>query len=178
MKKIVLLLFVLTLVFGCRSTGVTKPDGDTSKYRTIVVKDFSLEGAAIQENEDLKAFANGLPKKFSGFVKNYVEAYKIADKVVLASSGAKVSGDYLVIEGSFTKITAGSTAARILVGFGAGASTVGAKWDVKDGRTGEVLSSFERNKHTSSGYRGAQAVNADAEYLAKDLAKLLKKMLQ
>jgi len=178
MKKIALLFFVLVAAVCCRSADVARKDVDTARYSTIVIKDFSLDGAAIQENDDVKAFAQGLPKQFSEYVKSDMESLKTAENVVLGSNEGNISGDYVVIEGNFTKVTAGSTAARILVGFGAGSSTVGAKWEVKDGKTGKVLGSFEKNRHTASGFRGAQAVNADAQYLAKDVAKLLHKLLR
>jgi len=178
MKKIALLFFVLVVAVGCRSADVARKDVDTARYSTIVIKDFSLDGAAIQENNDVKTFAQGLPKQFSEYVKSYVESMRTVDNVVLGSNAGNLSGDYVVIEGNFTKITAGSTAARILVGFGAGSSTVGAQWEVKDGKTGKVLGSFEKNRHTASGFRGAQAVNADAQYLAKDVAKLLHNLLR
>jgi len=178
MKKTLLVLAVVTLLFSCRSTGSVKPGASLSKYSAIVISDFSLEGTKIQANPDVEVFAKRLPANFAAMVKDYLDGMGIFRKVVLKKNASSVAGtEYLVLTGKFTKITAGSTAARWVVGFGAGASTVGAKWEVRDGRTGKVLGSWEKNRHTSGAYRGMTAVESDARHLARDVAVLLKRSM-
>jgi hypothetical protein len=133
------------------------------KYSTIILKEFSLEGAAIQENPDTEAFAKGLPSQFSLMVEEFLQV---------------PSPQAVIVEGRFTKITAGSTAARIVVGLGAGASTVGAEWTVKDATTGKVLGKYNKNQHSSSGVRGIHALESDSRYLAKYVASTISKLVK
>jgi hypothetical protein len=150
---------------------------EVGQYTTIVLKEFSLEGAAIQENEDTKAFAQTLPPDFAQWVASYLESMHVSQKVVVEKPGkGEVPQGALLVEGRFTKITAGSTAARWMVGFGAGASTVGAEWTVKDVGTGKVLNKFNKNQHTSSSVRGIHAVESDARYLAKYVASTIQNL--
>jgi len=145
------------------------------KYSTIILKEFSLEGTAIQENPDTESFAKGLPSEFSQMVEEYLQAYKVSQDVL---RGEGPSQNAVVVEGRFTKITAGSTAARIIVGFGAGSSTVGAEWTVKDASTGKVLGKYTKNQHSSSEVRGIHALESDSRYLAKYVASTIAKLLK
>ncbi|MFH0872537.1 MAG: DUF4410 domain-containing protein [bacterium] len=154
--------------------------GEGGKYSTIVLKEFSLEGAAIQDNPDTEAYAESLPTEFSQMVEEFLEVYKASQKVVLekAGKGGASEGGAVVVEGRFTKITAGSTAARIVVGWGAGSSTVAAEWTVKDASTGKVLGEYKKNQHSSSSVRGIHALESDARYLARYVASTIAKLLK
>jgi hypothetical protein len=165
------------LLFGISVQGSMA--AESGKYGTIVLREFSLEGAAIQENEDVKAFAQTLPPDFAEWVASYLESMKVSQRVVVDRAGkGEAHEGALVVEGKFTKITAGSTAARWVVGFGAGSSTVGAQWTVKDVATGKVLEKFIKNQHTSSSVRGIHAVESDARYLAKYVASTIQKLVK
>ncbi len=173
--------FTLAVLLGVFLLGISihgSMAAEVGQYTTIVLKEFSLEGAAIQENEDVKAFAQTLPPDFVEWVASYLGSMKVAQKVVVekAEKGETPPAGALVVEGHFTKITAGSTAARWVVGFGAGSSTVGAEWTVKDVGTGKVLNKFNKNQHTSSSVRGIHAVESDARYLAKYVASTIQKL--
>ncbi|MEW6067823.1 MAG: DUF4410 domain-containing protein [Nitrospirota bacterium] len=176
MKKYLLISLLLVFCFACSSGRVkTSSAVDCS---TIVLKDFSLEGTAIQENVDVKAFAGTLPPKFSEMVKEYLVAMKVSQKIVIEKAGEKGSYENpIIVDGSFTKITAGSTAARLLVGFGAGSSTVGAEYTIKDS-SGKELGKFKKNSHTASGVRGIYAIESDARYLAKYVATTIKNLIK
>jgi len=169
MKRIIFLIALLLLPALLYA-------GD-AKYKTIVIKEFSLEGARIQENADTKAFAETLPTDFARTLKAYLEDMSLAENVVIYKEG-EVYENAVIVEGNFTKITAGSTAARIIVGFGAGSSTVGAQWKVKDAQTEKELGSFEKNSHSASGVTGAMALRSDSQYLAKYVANTIKKLLK
>jgi hypothetical protein len=151
---------------------------EVGQYTTIVLKEFSLEGAAIQENEDVKAFAQTLPPDFAEWVSSYLESMHVSQKVVVEKGKGEVPQGALLVEGRFTKITAGSTAARWVVGWGAGSSTVGAEWTVKDASTGKVVNTFKKNQHTSSSVRGIHAVESDARFLAKYVASTIQKIVK
>ncbi|MDH7499954.1 MAG: DUF4410 domain-containing protein [candidate division NC10 bacterium] len=171
MKKVGLVFGVL-LLLGIWVSASLAAEG---KYSTIILKEFSLEGAAIQENPDTEAFAKGLPSEFSQMVEEFLQAYKVSQNVV---RGEGPSTNAVIVEGRFTKITAGSTAARIVVGWGAGSSTVGAEWTVKDATTGKVLGKYNKNQHSSSSVRGIHALESDSRYLAKYVASTISKLMK
>ena len=174
-KGYTLLLLLAIFLFGLSVHGSMA--AEVGNYTTIVLKEFSLEGAAIQENEDTKDFAQTLPPEFAGWVASYLESMKVEQKVVVekAGKGETPHAGALVVEGHFTKITAGSTAARWVVGWGAGASTCGAEWTVKDS-TGKVLGKFNKNQHTSSSVRGIHALESDSRFLARYVASTIQKL--
>jgi hypothetical protein len=149
--------------------------GEGGKYSTIVLKDFSLEGTAIQENPDTEVYAKGLPPEFSQMVEEFLEAYKVSQNVL---RGTGPSENAVIVEGRFTRITAGSTAARIIAGWGAGSSGVGAEWTVKDASTGKELGKYTKMQRTSSSVRGIDALESDARYLAKHVASTIAKLLR
>jgi hypothetical protein len=165
-------------LFGISIHGAMAAEG--GKYTTIVLKEFSLEGAAIQELPEVKDYAQTLPPEFSTMVKDFLETMKVSQNVVEEKAGKEgaTSANAVIVEGRFTKISAGSTAARWVVGWGAGASSVGAEWTVKDASTGKELGKYNRNQHTSSAYRGIQAVESDARYLAKYVASTIQKLVK
>jgi len=173
--------FALVALLGVFLLGISiygSRAAEVKQYSTIVLKEFSLEGAAIQDLPDVKDYAQTLPPDFAEWVAGYLGSMKVPQKVVVekAGKGEALPEGALVVEGHFTKITAGSTAARWVVGFGAGASTVGAEWTVKDVGTGKVLNKFNKNQHTSSSVRGIHAVESDARYLAKYVASTIQKL--
>jgi len=171
------LVWAVLLLLGIWAPASLAAEG---KYSTIILKEFSLEGTAIQENPDTEAYAKSLPPEFSQMVEGYLESYKVSQKVVLekAGKGEASSEGAVIVEGHFTKITAGSTAARWIVGLGAGASGVGAEWTVKDASTGKELGKYNKMQRTSSSVRGIHALESDARYLAKYVASTIAKLLK
>jgi len=118
-----------------------------SKYSTIVLKDFSLDDTKIHKDMDVQIYAKKLPANLSDMINDYLKEMKLFKKIVKYEEG-KSYEDAIIIEGRFTKITPGSTAAKLVVGFGAGSSTVGAEGKIKNTKTEEVLASFEHNRHS------------------------------
>ena len=174
MRKGWIILTLLGLfLFGTSISASFAAEG--GKYSTIVLKEFSLEGTAIQENPDTEAYAKSLPPEFSQMVEEFLEAYRVSQKVV---RGEGPSENAVIVEGRFTKITAGSTAARWVVGLGAGSSGVGAEWTVKEASTGKELGKYTKMQRTSSSVRGIHAIESDARYLAKHVASTIAKLLK
>jgi len=170
--------WVISVLLGLFLTGAlftASLAAEGGKYSTIVLKEFSLEGTAIQENPDTEVFAKGLPSEFPEMVEEYLQAYKVSQNVV---RGEGPSENAVIVEGRFTKISAGSTAARWIVGMGAGSSTVGAEWTVKDATTGKVLGNYKKNQHSSSSVRGVHALESDSRHLAKYVASTIAKLLK
>lgn len=149
-----------------------------SKYSTIVLKDFSLEDTKIHKDMDVQIYAKKLPAHLSDMINEYLKEMGLFKKIVRHEEG-KSYENAIVLEGKFTKITPGSTAAKIVVGFGAGSSTVGTEGKMKDNKTGEVLASFEHNRHSPFSVapgRPDQILEADAKNMAKDIASFIKKL--
>lgn len=149
-----------------------------SKYSTIVLKNFSIEDAKIHKDMDVQIYAKKLPENLSNMISEYLKEMNLFKKIVRYEEG-KSYENAIVLEGKFTKVTPGSTAAKIIVGFGAGTSTVGAEGKVKDAKTGNVLASFEHNRHSpfsAAPGRPEYILDADAKNLAKDIVKFLQKL--
>lgn len=149
-----------------------------SKYSTIVLKDFSLEDAKIHKDMDVQIYAKKLPANLSDMISEYLKEMNLFKKVVRYEEG-KSYENAIILEGRFTKITPGSTAAKLVVGFGAGSSTVGAEGKIKDTKTGEALASFEHNRHSPFSVapgRPEAILDSDAKNLAKDIVKFIQKL--
>jgi hypothetical protein len=149
-----------------------------SKYSTIVLKDFSLEDTKIHKDMDVQIYAKKLPANLSNMISEYLKEMGLFTKIVRYEEG-KSYEDAIILEGRFTKITPGSTAAKLIVGFGAGSSTVGAEGEIKESKTGDVLASFEHNRHSPFSVapgKPEQILEADAKNLAKDIASFIKKL--
>lgn len=149
-----------------------------SKYKTIVIRDFSTEDAKIHKDAVIQDYAKKLPGHLSDMVSEHLKDMGLFKKVVRYEKG-KSYGDAVILEGKFTKITPGSTAAKLIVGFGAGSSTLGAEGELKDSKTGDVLASFEHNRHSPFSVAPGhpdQILEADAKNMAKDIAGFIKKL--
>jgi hypothetical protein len=151
------------------------PAASARRYATVVIRPFSLEGARIQENPRVKEFAVGLPDLLARDIKGYLQSRRNPPTVIV---GGKPAADSLVVEGSFLDITAGSTAARWIVGLGAGRSTVSARWVIKDGASGETLATHEEASHTGGTYTGMTAIESDADALARKVVNTLGRLLR
>ncbi|GAB4489098.1 MAG: DUF4410 domain-containing protein [Thermodesulfovibrionales bacterium] len=149
-------------------------------YRTIVIRDISFEGTSIQDvdetkHPDFKDVVRKLGTSVPDTIASRLREMKVFPKVV---RGADASGDgVVVLEARFTKITTGNRAARFLVGFGAGSSTVGIEGKLVDRKTGEVLATFENNTHSPASMGDYHVVlPADGTNNAKKIAEFVKKL--
>lgn len=177
MKRLLLFTALFALAVSVLGCGTPQVKGDP-KYSTLVIEEFSLDGAAIQENVDVKAYANGLPPKFATMIKDYLVAMGVKPEMIVLAPSGKGGGkpNALVVKGNFVKVTGGSTVARMLVGFGAGRSAVEAKWDVVSPK-GEKLGSYHENSATASGATAQVALESDSRHLARYVATMITKHL-
>ena len=88
--------------------------------------------------------------------------------------GSKKPAKGIYVEGHILKIDAGSTAARMWVGFGAGASKMDAEIIIKNPQ-GKIIDRFKTGRATSQGY-AYQAMMRIVTTLSKDFAKHIIKM--
>lgn len=149
-----------------------------SKYPVIVLKDFSTEDATIHKDAVVQDYAKKLPAHLSDMVGKHLKDMGLFKNIVKFEKG-KSYGDAVILEGRFTKITPGSTALKLIVGFGAGSSTLGVEGEIKDSKTGDVLASFAHNRHSPFSVAPGhpdQILDADARNMAKDIASFIKKL--
>ncbi len=169
---------LLAVVASCghpRTRPAATGSAPAQRYASVVIRPFSLEGARIQENPRVKEFAVGMPDLIASDIKGYLLSRRNPPTV---SVGGKAGPGTLVVEGAFEDITAGSTAARWIVGMGAGRSTVSARWVIKDGATGETLATYQEASHTGGTYTGMTALESDAEALARKVVNTLGRLLR
>jgi len=88
--------------------------------------------------------------------------------------GSEKPAKGVYVEGHILKMDAGSTAARMWVGFGAGASKMDAEIIIKDPQ-GEIIDRFKTGRGTSAGY-AYQAMMRIVTALSKDFAKHIIRM--
>ena len=126
---------------GCTTTSikpefVQKPAGT---YDAVVVGDLKIEGETWQHL--LPHFKNGL-------IKQLKESKAFGQ--VLASAKNPSPAKSVVISGRITKIDRGSAAARILIGFGAGASEAEGTFEIHN-TAGAVLARFGASESYAGG---------------------------
>jgi len=159
---------------GCGASNKNITDNNVQAKQTlkiskvdpiVVCKSFDLSKAEIKYNEDTSIFAAQLSEKI------VIRLKKAGYNAVLGSEKS-VKGIY--VEGHILKIDAGSTAARMWVGFGAGASKMDAEIIIKNSK-GEIIDRFKTGRATSAGY-AYQAMMKIVIALSKDFAGHIMKM--
>lgn len=172
--KIRFAILLTILIASCLA--VNTATADEKKYKTVLLKRFTLAGASIQKNQDTEAFTATLPDEFSTLLSGNL--YDMGIKAVLYKDGDAIPEDAVIVDGKFTKVTAGSASARLVVGQGSSGSTIGAVWSVKDATTGKEIEGFEKLQHTPSGHTGRASLDSDEKALAKHVAMTVKKLLK
>lgn len=153
----------------------------SKRYKIILIKDFTFDGTAIQQvdeikHADFKDVVKRLGKDVPDTIKANLQAWGVFEKIERADSLIESEG-IVVLEARFTKITTGNRALRFFVGFGAGSSTVGIEGKLIDKKTGEVLASFENNQHSPMNLGTYHAIlPADGANNAKKIARFIKKL--
>ena len=160
--KATALLAVLFLVScGANASAPTKP------YAEIIIRPFSVSGAGIQDNPEVKAYAAGLPDEFSSLIKEYLAEYGAGHPVIINGTIAPGPGA-VYVEGFFTDITTGSSASHTIGDFTGAKTTLRAHWAVIGPDGGKETHS--ETSHSSNEGKGALALRSDARRLAKHVA--------
>jgi len=115
--------FAVIWVAGCTSASITpelesKP---TERYANVAIGDVSMEG---------NTWKHLLPHLREGMVARFGEE-KTYQKVIPTIEG-DLPASTLIVNVVITKVDEGSTAARFLIGFGAGSAEVAGKFTLQD----------------------------------------------
>jgi len=143
----------------------------------LAIRTFSATDADItnEKKEDTKTMqASGPPMLASRIAAKLKQLGPFTDVSELAS-GAEPAADSILLEGKFTELNPGSRAARYVVGFGAGHSSVGVEGSVKT-TDGTLLATFKQRRLGSAGAFGGDSVgkmSEDVKNIGDDIAKFL-----
>lgn len=146
MKKVLLTILVVIIVYisGCGSvSGIipTKPHTlpELSAYDKIIVMDFN-DSTKYKEPEKVKIAG----RTFADLIALQIKNTKLFSEV----SREKIPGKAIIVGGTITRYEEGSTAGRLLVGFGAGSSYFDAAVVFKDTETGEEIATLKVDKNS------------------------------
>jgi hypothetical protein len=144
-----------------------------STYDTIVVKDFSTEGAAYDRIDDeerprVEALKPLIVKNLTLSVIAEMKKRKLF-KNVIENGDAKENA--VILEGNFTEFNGGSRALRFWVGFGAGKTYLKAKGRLVDAQSGKTLASFEDQETGFKGVASMESLDDLFPHQAKSLGE-------
>ncbi len=145
---------IVVLLGACTTTTITPElvqPAPEQKIDTVVVAELT------SENDILNLY---IPHLRQGLVARLREAEDFREVIVGSASPAPPAA--IVISGKLTEIDKGSTAARWIIGFGAGRAVARATFEIKDAG-GATLARFESRKAYSggAGLGGANLLDMD-----------------
>ncbi len=145
---------IVVLLGACTTTTITPElvqPAPEQKIDTVVVAELT------SEDELLELY---IPHLRQGLVARLREAEDLREVIVGSASAAPPAA--IVISGKLTEIDKGSTAARWIIGFGAGRAIARATFEIKDAG-GVTLARFESRKAYSggAGIGGANLLDMD-----------------
>ena len=148
------LVAIVVLLGACTTTTITPElvqPAPEQKIDTVVVAELT------SEDELLELY---IPHLRQGLVARLREAEDLREVIVGSASPAPPAA--IVISGKLTEIDKGSTAARWIIGFGAGRAIARATFEIKDAG-GATLARFESRKAYSggAGIGGANLLDMD-----------------
>jgi hypothetical protein len=143
----------------------------------LVIRPFSATDADIthEKNEDTKTMQASGPAMLASRVAAKLKQLGPFTDVSEPASGAEPAADSILLEGRFTELNPGSRAARFVVGFGAGHSSVSVEGSVKTA-DGTSLATFKQRRLGSAGAFGGDSVgkmSEDVKNIGDDIAKFL-----
>lgn len=154
----------------------------SATYDTIVIKDFSTEGAEYsrvdeEERAKIDTMTPMLLSNISLTLEGELKAKKLFKKII---RNGQASGKAVILEGKISEFNAGSRAMKFWIGFGAGKAYLKFKGRLLDAQTGKVLAEFEDRE---TGYRGAMSMESyqdlfphQAKSIGENLATFLEKL--
>ncbi len=153
---------IVVLLGACTTTTITPElvrPAPEQKIDTVVVADLT------SEDELLDLY---IPHLREGLVARLREAGDFSEVIVGSASPAPPAA--IVVSGKLTEIDKGSTAARWIIGFGAGRAIARASFEIKD-TGGATLARFESRKAYSGGAGIGGANFLDMEDLVRKLGE-------
>lgn len=196
MKKVVSLLYVLyfVTVASLANAGQALPKPGIlndesvmtsqrlSSYDTLVIKDFSTDGAVYDRIDDeekpkVDAMKPLIVKTLTLSIEAEMTKRKMFKNVVLNSDSKDTA---VILEGDFTEFNGGSRALRFWVGFGAGKTYLKVKGRLIDARTGKELATFE---DLETGFKGIASMESfddlfphQAQSLGEHIGEFIEKL--
>jgi|GEM_PF-1508821 len=153
---------IVVLLGACTTTTITPQlvrPAPEQKIDTVVVADLT------SEDELLELY---IPHLRQGLVARLREAGDFREVIVGSASPAPPAA--IVVSGKLTEIDKGSTAARWIIGFGAGRAIARATFEIKDAG-GATLARFESRKAYSGGAGIGGANFLDMDDLVRKLGE-------
>lgn len=151
----------------------------SAHYDTLVIKDFSAEGAEYSrvDDEEKAGIIKMLPVLKANIALTLEADLKEKNifKNIVRNEAPKAKA--VILEGQFSEFNAGSKALKFFVGFGAGKAYIKFKGRLLDAETGKELAVFEDRE---TGYRGSMTLEGyqdlfphQAKGIGENLAKFL-----
>lgn len=154
----------------------------SKNYDTIVIREFSTEGAAYERvNDEERTKIDAMtPMLLSNIALSLEGDLKMKKLFKNVDRSGTPKGKAVILEGKITEFNAGSRALKFFVGFGAGMAYLKFKGRLVDAETGKELATFEDRE---TGYRGAVSMESfedlfphQAKGIGQNLAKFLEKL--
>lgn len=141
-----------------------------ANYAQIAVESFDSRGVKLPPANDNthQAVQLALQRMKPAFIQG------VSEKAKRKTSG-NAPGKTLVIRARLTKVDPGSQAARVFVGFGAGAVKIAMVGELVDAASGKVLLRFAQERRSSFGAFGSYGplFERTARELGEDVAELI-----
>jgi hypothetical protein len=144
-----------------------------SAYETIVIKDFSTEGAVYDRIDDeerprVEALKPLIVKNLSLSLEAEMKKRKLFKNIVLNED---TKGKAVIIEGNFTEFNGGSRALRFWVGFGAGKTYLAVKGRLIDAESKKELATFSDQEAGFKGVASMESLDDLFPHQAKSLGE-------
>lgn len=200
MKRQVAVFMVSMFLISCATAQFPQGNGkNPSKYSSVILKNFSMEGATTGKSAKAQRFADELPQNFTLTEKDFLNRLRIFENVSVDTSNpaSKPYKSALIVEGKFTAAQPANMPLAIgmavplgvaagLMGLGSvgaaliggatfaivpvGKSAVGADWTIKDAETGQVLATYNSLRRSDKGWGSEEWQKNAIEALTKDVA--------
>lgn len=151
----------------------------SANYDTLVIMDFSAEGAEYSnvDDEEKTVITNMMPMLMNNIADSLTAELKTKNIFKKIVRNKDSEGRTIILEGRFSEFNAGSRALKFFVGFGAGKAYLKFKGRFIDGATGKELALFEDRE---TGYRGSVGLESykdlfphQAKGIGENLARFL-----
>lgn len=194
MKKALLALFLVFVSSGIALSADTLPKPEalseetifltqkiSDNYDTLVIKDFSAEGAEYSSvNDEEKAgIIKMMPLLMNNIADTLTSELKAKGLFKNIVRNSSPTGKQIILEAKFSEFNAGSKALKMFVGFGAGKAFLKFKGRFVDA-SGKELATFEDRE---TGYLGSMSTLSydvlfpnQAKSIGENLAKFLIKL--
>ncbi len=153
----------------------------SANYDTLVIKDFSAEGAEYSrvDDEEKAGIIKMMPMLMNNIADALTAELKAKGVFKNISRNTAPGGRQIILEGKISEFNAGSKALKMFVGFGAGKAYLKFKGRFVDA-TGKELATFEDRE---TGYLGSMSLMSytdlfphQAKSIGENLAKFLIKL--